>query len=60
MQVCPAHNKTGRTKGFGKVMSRINTRHAEHVKRHTYLEIFLVVMPHILTLEDVDRQEARD
>ena len=41
-------------------MSRINTRHAEHGKRYTYLELYCVVMPHLLTLEDVDRQEARD
>ena len=60
MQVLRAHNKTGRTKGFDKVMSRINTRHAEHGKRYTYLELYCVVMPHLLTLEDVERQEARD
>ena len=60
MQVLRAHNKTGRTEGFDKVMSRIITRHAEHGKRYTYLELYCVVMPHLLTLEDVERQEARD
>ena len=60
MQLLRAHNKTGRTKGFDKVMSRINTRHAEHGRRYTYLRLYCVVTPHVITLEVVDRQEARD
>ena len=60
MHVLWAQNKTGRTKRVDKVMSRINTCHAEHGKRYTYLELYCVVMPHRLKLEDVDRQEARD